>query len=132
MVRTLCFHCQRHGFNPWLASWDPTRHMVWPKKRNLRDFQYKDNGVNTFLLSLPFLSHPKNSRRIRNRNTNSISDETRRDLYMKTETSGMVMCLGVKPKCPKRDIQVHSHSHILQSQRRRKGFRLQLLQEQSK
>ena len=88
-------------------------HGVVKKKRNLRDFQYKDNGVNTFLLSLPFLSHPKNSKRIRNRNTKSIFDETRRDLYMKTETSRMVTCLGVKPECPKRDIQVHSHSHIL-------------------
>ena len=111
MVRTLCFHCQRRGFNPWLESWDPTMHMVWQKKRNLRDFQYKDNGVNAVLLSSPFLSHPKNSRRIRN--TNPIFDETSRDLYMKTESNGMVTCLGVKPKCPKREIQVHSHSHIL-------------------
>ena len=28
VVRTLCSHCRRPGFNPWLGNWDPTSHSA--------------------------------------------------------------------------------------------------------
>ena len=31
VVRTLCFHCRRCQFDPWLASQGPTCHVAWPK-----------------------------------------------------------------------------------------------------
>ena len=30
-VRTLCSHCRRPGFNPWLENWDPTSHSAGQK-----------------------------------------------------------------------------------------------------
>ena len=31
VVRTLCFHCREHGFNPWSGNWDIGCHAAWPK-----------------------------------------------------------------------------------------------------
>ena len=28
-----CFHCRRHGFNPWSGNYDPTCHAEQPKKK---------------------------------------------------------------------------------------------------
>ena len=40
VVRTLRFHCQRHGFNPWSGNQDPTSHKLQgvaeKKKRIMR------------------------------------------------------------------------------------------------
>ena len=33
MVRTQHFHYHRPGFDPWSGDWNPTRHVVRPKKR---------------------------------------------------------------------------------------------------
>ena len=29
----LCFHCRGQGHSPWLGNWDPTCHVVQPKKK---------------------------------------------------------------------------------------------------
>ena len=33
VVKTLCFQCREHGFNPWSGK-DPTCFAVWPKYIN--------------------------------------------------------------------------------------------------
>ena len=33
MVTTLCFHCRRHGLNPWSGNWDPASCKAQPKKK---------------------------------------------------------------------------------------------------
>ena len=33
MVKTLCFLCSGHGFNPWLGNQDLTSHVAQPKKK---------------------------------------------------------------------------------------------------
>ena len=33
VVRTLHFHCQGPGFNPWLSNKDPASSTVEPKKK---------------------------------------------------------------------------------------------------
>ena len=33
LVKTLCFCCWQHGFNPWLGTQDPTCYMSWQKKK---------------------------------------------------------------------------------------------------
>ena len=33
VVKTLCFHCTGHGFDPWSENEDPTCHAVWSKKK---------------------------------------------------------------------------------------------------
>ena len=47
MVKTLCFHCRWHGFDPWSGNQDPTCHvaqLVWKtvqlflKKLNIEGF----------------------------------------------------------------------------------------------
>ena len=35
MVRTLRFHCQGPGFNPWSGNQDPTSQTVRPKKKKI-------------------------------------------------------------------------------------------------
>ena len=32
VVKTPCFHCREHGFNPWSGNEDPTCHAAWLKK----------------------------------------------------------------------------------------------------
>ena len=32
VVKTPCFHCRGHGFDPWLGKQDPTCHVSGPKK----------------------------------------------------------------------------------------------------
>ena len=34
VVRTLYFHCRRHGFDPWSGKPDPTSLLAWLKKKN--------------------------------------------------------------------------------------------------
>ena len=33
MVKTLCFHCRGHGFDPWSVNYDPLSFAVRPKER---------------------------------------------------------------------------------------------------
>ena len=40
VVKTLCFHCQGHGFDIWWGNWHPTSCMVWPKQTN-KTLRYK-------------------------------------------------------------------------------------------
>ena len=34
VVKTLCFHCRDHGFDPWLRNWNPTCHGAQPNNNN--------------------------------------------------------------------------------------------------
>ena len=36
VVKTLCFHCTGHGFDPWSENEDPTCHAVCSKKKKKR------------------------------------------------------------------------------------------------
>ena len=31
VVKTLCFQCRGHGFDPWSWNKDPTCHAAWPE-----------------------------------------------------------------------------------------------------
>ena len=31
VVKTPCFHCKEHGFDPWLGNEDPAGHRPWPR-----------------------------------------------------------------------------------------------------
>ena len=33
MVKTPCFQCRGHGFNPWSGNLGPTGYVVWQKKK---------------------------------------------------------------------------------------------------
>ena len=34
VVRTLCFHCRGHGFDPWSRNLDPACRAAQPKKKD--------------------------------------------------------------------------------------------------
>ena len=33
VVKTPCFHCRGHGFDPWSGNSDPTHCVMWPDKK---------------------------------------------------------------------------------------------------
>ena len=49
VVRTPCFHCREHRFNPWSGNYNPANCDVWPKK----------NRRNSITFSRPKCSAPQ-------------------------------------------------------------------------
>ena len=59
-VRTLCSHCRRPGFSPWLGNWDPTSHSAQQKTKKNVFFGLKISSNNDFT----FCQNPGNHRLI--------------------------------------------------------------------
>ena len=49
MVKTPCFQCRGHGFNPWSGNLGPTGYVVWQKKKKISfisktNHDFRDSG----------------------------------------------------------------------------------------
>ena len=48
VVKTPCFHCRGHGFNPWSGKKDPASRMLWPKRKSSRKQERKNTLPTSF------------------------------------------------------------------------------------
>ena len=72
VVKTLCFHCTGHGFDPWSENEDPTCHEVWSKKK-------KNNSASEILNLRQPPSFPTSLMKIKSQSSNIATAE---ELYV--------------------------------------------------